>query len=92
MEKNLNSVLDELFPVFLLCCQDAIIAFHLIPFPNSIFSVTLYQEIDHINWKSSLTKTTCRLTLEIQREAFVAEYSGLHILGTALKNNITVLI
>lgn len=56
MAKNLNSVLDELFPFFFLYHQDAIIAFHLLPFPNTIFSVTLYQEIDHINQKSSLTK------------------------------------
>lgn len=61
-EKNLSLVLEELFPVSFLYHQDAIIAFHLLPFPNSIFSVTLYQEVNHINWKSSVIKTTCKLT------------------------------
>lgn len=35
-------------------------------------------------------KTTCKLSLKVLREAFVARHSGLHILATIFKNIMTI--
>ena len=88
MAKNLSSVLDELFPVFFLYHQDIVIAYHFILFPNTVFSVILYQEIDHINWKLSLTRQHANWP----KESFVGECSCLFILATVLKSNMILII
>lgn len=56
IEKNLNFKFWMNCSQPFLFCQDTVFAFHFFSPQDSILSVTPYEEIDHVSWKSCLTK------------------------------------